>query len=109
MPDVKRTFTKAGYTKDEAEQLLDLNTLDILIEQAAWCVRGTEEPLGLTLHCNAVLATILDYVEVEACGGVITECAIPTQRAERTKDTLLMAYIGAVRNEYDQERGLERL
>jgi hypothetical protein len=32
MPDVKRTFTKARYTKDEAEQLLDLNTLDVLIE-----------------------------------------------------------------------------
>jgi hypothetical protein len=38
MPDVKRTFTKARYTKDEAEQLLDLNTLDALMEQAAWCV-----------------------------------------------------------------------
>jgi hypothetical protein len=35
MPDVKRTFTKARYTKDEAEQLLDLNTLDVSIEQAA--------------------------------------------------------------------------
>jgi hypothetical protein len=101
MPDVKRTFTKAGYTKDEAEQLLDLNTLDVLMEQAAWCVRGTDEPSGLTLHCNAVLATIPDYVEVEARGGVITKCAIPTQRAGRAEDTLLMAHIGAVRNEYD--------
>jgi hypothetical protein len=35
MPDVKRTFTKARYIKDKAEQLLDLNTLDVLIEQAA--------------------------------------------------------------------------
>jgi hypothetical protein len=109
MPDVKRTFTKAGYTKDEAEQLLDLNTLDASMEQAAWCVRSTEEPSGPTLHCNAVLATIPDYVEVEACGGVITKCAIPTQRAGGAEDTLSMAHIGAVRNEYDQERGLERL
>jgi hypothetical protein len=109
MPDVKRTFTKAGYTKDEAEQLLDLNTLDVSMEQAAWCVRGTDEPSGPTLHCNAVLATIPDYVEVEARGGVITKCAIPTQRAGRAEDTLSMAHIGAVRNEYDQERGLERL
>jgi hypothetical protein len=35
MLDVKRTFTKARYTKDKVEQLLDLNTLDVLIEQAA--------------------------------------------------------------------------
>jgi hypothetical protein len=61
------------------------------------------------LHCNAVLATIPDYVEVEACRGVITKCAIPTQRARRAEDTLLIAYIGAVRNEYNQERGLKRL
>jgi hypothetical protein len=32
MLDVKRTFTKARYIKDKAEQLLDLNTLDALIE-----------------------------------------------------------------------------
>jgi hypothetical protein len=35
MLDVKRTFTKARYTKNKAEQLLDLNTLDALIEQVA--------------------------------------------------------------------------
>jgi hypothetical protein len=64
-------------------------------------VRGTNKPLGLTLHCNAVLATIPNYVEVEAYRGVITKCAIPIQRARRAKDTLLIAHIGAVRNEYD--------
>jgi hypothetical protein len=109
MPDVKRTFTKARYTKDEAEQLLDLNTLDASMEQAAWCVRSTEEPSGPTLHCNTVLATIPDYIEVEACGGVITKCTIPTQRAGGAEDTLSIAHIGALRNEYDQEQGLERL
>jgi hypothetical protein len=109
MLDVKRTFTKARYTKDKAEQLLDLNTLDVLIEQAAWCVQGTDEPLGPTLHCNAVLAIIPNYVEVEACRGVITKYAIPMQRARRAEDTLSIAYIGAVQNKYNQERGLKRL
>jgi hypothetical protein len=33
MPDVKQTFTKAGYTKDKAEQLLDLNAVEVIIEQ----------------------------------------------------------------------------
>jgi hypothetical protein len=27
MPNVKQTFTKAGYTKDKAKQLLDLNNV----------------------------------------------------------------------------------
>jgi hypothetical protein len=64
-------------------------------------MQGTKKPLELTLHCNAVLAIIPNYIEVEACRGVITKYAIPIQRAKRTKDTLLIAYIGAVRNKYN--------
>jgi hypothetical protein len=41
-------------------------------------MQGTNKPLGLTLHYNAVLATIPNYIEVEACRGVITKCTIPT-------------------------------
>jgi hypothetical protein len=30
-------FTKAGYTKDKAKQLLDLNVVEVIIGQAEHC------------------------------------------------------------------------
>jgi hypothetical protein len=33
MPNVKQTFTKAEYTKDKVEQLLDLNAVEVIIGQ----------------------------------------------------------------------------
>jgi hypothetical protein len=76
MPNVKQTFTKAGYTKDKAKQLLDLNAVEVIIGQAEHCTQGLEEPLGPALHCNAVLAAIPNYIEVEAQGRVITRCVV---------------------------------
>jgi hypothetical protein len=32
MPNIKQTFTKAEYTKDKVEQLLDLNSIEIIID-----------------------------------------------------------------------------
>jgi hypothetical protein len=32
MPNIKQMFTKAGYTKDKVEQLLDLNIVEVIIE-----------------------------------------------------------------------------
>jgi hypothetical protein len=106
MPDVKRTFTKAGYTKDEAEQLLDLNAVEVMMGQAKHCTREPEGPSGPVLHCNAVLAAIPDYMEVEARDGVVTRCVVPPQGE---KQTLSTAHIGAVRQDLNHERGFERL
>jgi hypothetical protein len=106
MPDVKRTFTKAGYTKDEAEQLLDLNTVEVMIGQAEHCTQGPEEPLGPALHCNAVLAAIPNYIEVEAQGRVVTRCVVPPQGEGQTLST---AHIRAIWQDHNHERGFERL
>jgi hypothetical protein len=106
MPDVKRTFTKAGYTKDEAEQLLDLNSVEVMMGRAEQCTRDSDDPSGPALHCNAVLAAIPDYMEVETRGGIVTKCTMPFQG---NRQTLSTAHIGTVRPEGDHERGLERL
>jgi hypothetical protein len=76
MPNVKQMFTKAGYTKDKAKQLLDLNVVEVIIGQVEHCTQGLEEPLGPALYCNTVLAAIPNYIEVEAQGRVITRCIV---------------------------------
>jgi hypothetical protein len=106
MPDVKRTFTKAGYTKDEAEQLLDLNAVEVMMGQAEHCTQGLEEPSGPALHCNAVLAAIPDYIEVEAQGGVVTRYVVPPQGEGQMLST---AHIRAIWQDYNYKRGFKRL
>jgi hypothetical protein len=106
MPNVKQTFTKAGYTKDEAEQLLDLNAVEVIIGQAEHCTQGPEEPSGPVLHCNAVIAAIPNYIEIEAQGRVVTRCIVPPQGE---KQTLLTAHIRAVQQDHNYKRGFEQL
>ena len=123
MPEVRKSFTKTGYTRDEADQLLDINTAegswaeatDKTLNQAFQCAREANEPSGPAAKCNAVLATIPDYVEVEARRGIITRCGIPAVRGPEghpallPRTTLSMAHISTTRSEYDRDHGLERL
>jgi hypothetical protein len=106
MPNIKQTFTKAGYTKDKAKQLLDLNAVEVIIGQAEHCTQGPEEPSGPTLHCNAVLAAIPNYIEVEAQGRVVTRYIVPPQGEGQTLST---AHIRAIQQDHNHKRGFERL
>ena len=123
MPEVRKSFTKTSYTRNEADQLLDLNVtegawgnpVESAVEQAIQCARDSDEPSGPTAGCDAVLASIPDYVEVEARQGIITRCGIPAERGPEghpallPRTTLSMAHISTTRSEYDRDHGLERL